>query len=808
MEYLDRLNPGQREAVLMTEGPVRVVAGPGTGKTRALVARYCHLVDGLGIPPRNILCVTFTNKAADEMKRRVRAILGSDMDLGLVCTFHAFARLMLKTEIHRLNYPPSFPILDREDMKGILGKIYGEMGLSSRDMTLTRAIDEILETGKLHTGYVEEFMLAWAGPGAGGTGAPHPPRNKGGLGTAGGPGGQAAGGGPAPGGPEARRGPAQGGPAASGGTARSRPPVRSPGGGDGPPRPGAGTGARPEGADRGDRLKAELARGDLDWKRRVFLSYLREQKRCYALDFNDLINFALYVLDTFPEAKALWQDRLQYVMVDEFQDVSGKQYRLGEILSGKHNNLFIVGDQDQTIYTWRGSHRKLFLNFPERHGGAGTVSLSVNYRSTPQILAASETLIARNPDRIPNPLEAVAQDGYKPVYFNGKTASEAAEWTASEAERIRNSGVPLSDVAVLCRASHMSRPVENALFNAKLPYRVLCGTPFYQRWEVKTAVCYLRMLVHADDMAFLRTFNTPPRMMGKKTLDMVRGEAERSGLLLYDALGRVSRAVPGLWRKAGPGYLEVIDGLRKKRSEMGLADLFEELLDRTGYEESLRRDGDDSRLDNLAELKRGVSEFAADPEATLEDFLDKAALYTSRDAEGTKDALTLMTVHAAKGLEFDSVFVCGLNEGSFPSRRCETPEDMEEERRILYVAMTRAKQRLMLTSSDRPAPGEPFSRPSRFLFEMARELEGARPKDMELLLENSPPGETPETGGDGYARRSGAAPAFVAGDRVVHPSFGRGEILAVKMREGSYSIKFDALSTARDISFAALLSKE
>ncbi|MDR1037237.1 MAG: ATP-dependent helicase [Deltaproteobacteria bacterium] len=784
MDYLEKLNPGQKDAVFQTEGPVRVVAGPGTGKTRALVARYCHLVDGLGIPPRNILCVTFTNKAADEMKRRVRHILGSDMDLGLVCTFHAFARLMLKTEIHRLNYPPSFPVLDRDDMKQILEKIYDEMGLSSKDLSFNEAIDSILETRKLHTGYVKEYMLTWSGPDAEGGGS----RMSGGPA---GPGGfiQAS-----------TKGLFFNG--RTGRTGRNSPPpyVFDPRVYD-PPEDSAGDRAGK------DRLRSELARSDLDRDTRIFLSYLREQKRCYSLDFNDLLNFAVHILDTFPDARTLWQDRLQYVMVDEFQDVSEKQYRLGEILSGKHNNLFIVGDSDQTIYSWRGSHHRLFLKFPERHEGAVTFRLSVNYRSTPQILQAAETLITKNTERFNNPLDAVAEDGYKPVYFNGKTSAEAVAWTVSEAERIRDSGVPLSDVAVLCRAAHMSRPLEEGFFRAKLPYRVMCGVSFYQRAEVKTAVCYLRMLVHADDLAFLRTVNSPSRSIGKKSLDMVRNEAELTDASLYQALKNVAGVTPSLWKKAGPGYVAVIDELTRKRDLVPLPDLFDELLDRTGFEESLRRHGDDTRLDNLAELKRGVAEFAADPEATLEDFLDRAALHTSMDTEGVKDSLSIMTIHAAKGLEFDSVFVCGLNEGVFPSNRVETWEQMEEERRILYVAVTRAKKRVMLTSHESDHPGAPFRRPSRFLYEMARDLEGARPKDLELLLARYTPGETPETGDEDGGAARGSAPAFAEGDWVTHPSFGLGEILGVNLRNGSYCIKFDALSTARDIMFGASLVK-
>ncbi|MDR2611324.1 MAG: UvrD-helicase domain-containing protein [Deltaproteobacteria bacterium] len=884
MKYLDRLNPGQLEAVRQTEGQVRVVAGPGTGKTRALVARYCHLVAGHGVPPRNILCVTFTNKAADEMKRRVRAILGGDMDLGLVCTFHAFCRLMLRAEIHRLGYPPSFPVMDREDQKDILEKIYGEMSLSPRELTFSQAIDGILETRKMDYGYIEEFLSGdvprhegtageagrqdWAGRSgeAGGqdrageqdwAGWPGEDGLPGGAGRPGRAGRPGAGGTRTP-----PRSPFPAKPRLPKRPKERRPPPWDPrlaldiGGMQGagsapgagktpgiltfrniaskritgdPDAPGGG-GYRPLEALANRLAQAELPRDD-----RIFLSSLREQRKSYALDFNDLINFGLLILERFPEVRERWQDRLQYVMVDEFQDVSGKQNRLGEILAAGHGNLFIVGDPDQTIYTWRGSHQRIFLDFPSRHEGARTFLLSLNYRSSPQILSAAGALISRNRDRMENPLQAAAPDGGRPLYFNGRTDAEAARWILSETERLRDSGTPLSEVAVLCRASHMTRAVEEAFFRAKVPCRVLCGVPFYRRREVKAAVSYLRMLVHGDDLAFGRTVNSPRRGLGRKTLDEIRSVAEVEGITLYEALKRIEHLVPSLRRKVWPTYIHPIEDLRARirsiapgvpaggagevagsRAAAGgrpggflaadLGDLFQELMDRTGYEESLKAHGDETRLDNLAELKRGIIEFASDPEATLEDFLDRAALYTSMDAEGSRDAVSVMTVHAAKGLEFEAVFVVGLNEALFPSRRCESPEEMEEERRILYVAMTRARRVLRLSSADSVAPGQPARRPSRFLLEMAGELEGARPKDMELLKSLSPPGGPAWEGAWG-APPPRRGPLFSVGDEVVHASFGRGTILAADLRAGAYRIGFDSLSTPRDIMFGADLKK-
>jgi DNA helicase-2/ATP-dependent DNA helicase PcrA len=296
--------------------------------------------------------------------------------------------------------------------------------------------------------------------------------------------------------------------------------------------------------------------------------------------------------------------------------------------------------------------------------------------------------------------------------------------------------------------------------------------------------------------------------MGRKSLAVLQADAEREGRTLYESLKAMARAWPLFRERTWATYVEVIEGLRARRASTALPDLAEEILERTGFEESLRRQGDDDRLDNLAELKRGMAEFASDPEADLEGFLDRAALHTSLDAEGSKDAASIMTIHSAKGLEFDAILVCGLNEGLFPSRRCESPEEMEEERRLLYVAVTRARHRLRLAGADSYTKGAPFRSPSRFLYEMAGRLDGARPKDLELLRSGKPPGD-PSSGEAGAPgpRRIAWGPDFAMGDEVEHASFGRGRILAVNLRQGCYTVKFEALSTSRDIMFGASLRK-
>lgn len=344
--WLSGLNPEQQKAVMSTEGYVRVLAGPGTGKTRALTARYCYLTETLGVSAKNILCVTFTNKAANEMKQRIRQWLG-DLDLGYICTLHAFCVQFLKEEIHVLHYPKNFIILDVEDQRVLLLKIFEEMGLTLKEATIKQKIDEVLEARKLTAGsYINEIFTL---------------------------------------------------------------------------------------SNSELEKRIQLA---TDVNDGLFLRYLYEQKKNYACDFNDLINFTAYILKHYPDILQKWQDRMQYVMVDEFQDVSAKQYSIAQMLSGKHHNLFIVGDPDQTIYTWRKAHVKLFLDFDKQYPDAQTIVLQTNYRSSPEILKAADTLIQKNVLRYPKVLKATKPNGPKPLFFHAQSEKEEADWISQEIKKL------------------------------------------------------------------------------------------------------------------------------------------------------------------------------------------------------------------------------------------------------------------------------------------------------------------------------------------------------------------------------------
>jgi DNA helicase II / ATP-dependent DNA helicase PcrA len=721
------LNKEQLQAVKTTEGYVRVIAGAGTGKTKALTSRYCYLAGDLGIAPESILCVTFTNRAANEMKRRIRTQLG-DRDLGYICTFHAFCVLLLHEDINVINYPKNFIILDTEDEREILLRIFADMHLTLRETTIQKTIDDVLEAKKMAAdSYIDDIYRL-----------------------------------------------------------------------------------------NNDELKTK-AEAATDRDQQLFLRYVYEQKKCFGLDFNDLINFATYILENFPVIREKWQERMQYVMVDEFQDVNLKQYRIAQILSAKHENLFIVGDSDQTIYSWRGSHVHLFLDFDKKYPAAQTIVLTENYRSTPQILTAANTLISKNKERYNRNLNATLPGGDKPLFFHAKSEKSESEWIYKEISKLINSGVSAESIAVMYRAHYLTRSLEECFLKNELPYRIYSGIEFYGRREIKDIVCYLRMLTASDDVAFRRTINMPSRKIGKKKLDFIRSYAEAHQISLYESLkqnldnplfaGTLAReytdAIESTKNDLHTAYQQRASLTKNPNgNETTLGTILQEIMDRSGYESYLRLQADQERLDNVAEFKRAVEEAGKDDDATLEDFLAHIALFIDLDQEDKPDMIKLMTIHTAKGMEFPYVFLCGLNEGIFPSRQTVTLEDMEEERRIAYVAFTRAQKKLFLSDCEGAANDNLFRYPSRFLFD-------ADPENLDFVhpLEKSLVEQTIKFITYDENRLSKMTHIFKKGDQVVHPVFGQGTITVVDSKSMCYSIKFNSIKTERSIRFETELTK-
>ena len=707
MEYLSQLNPAQREAATTTEGYIRVVAGAGSGKTKTLTARYLYLVDVLGISTANILCVTFTNKAATEMKKRIRQQL-PDRDLARITTFHGFCVSLLKEDCHVVGYPKTFLIMDEEDKKAMLSTVFEDLGITGRDITIQEAVDHI-GWRKGGRGYVKTLI--------------DPDLNH----------------------------------------------------------------------------LLELVQSASTLKDKILYRYFYEQRKCFALDFDDLVYFALYILNHSKEAREKWQQRLEYVMVDEFQDIDKDQYSLADILSGYHKNLFVVGDPDQTIYTWRGADVKFILEFPSRHPGAKTIYLNENYRSAPQILAASNALIEKNRERLPKRLTAVREGTRKPLYFHAKTGALEADWVTANMRALHEGeeAVSYSDMAVLYRAHYVSRALEESLFKNKIPYVLYSGVEFYKRKEIKDVLSYLRMVYNPDDISFLRTVNEPRRGVGRTRIAVLKAYAAQHGGTLYDAL-LANLETDSFRRSRARDYARLIEKYRAIFETMDLTDLLAGILQDSGYESALRLSGEEERLDNLAELKQAIFDFTrkAGEDVTLGNYLDHAALFTNMDTREKAQAVKLMTIHSAKGLEFPVVFVCGLSEGIFPGKRANTREKLEEERRLCYVAFTRAKDRLFLSDAAGQSYDGSFRYPSRFLFNAEKEnVDYAVPLDPGL--EEKTLEQVRQTEDLGAQKE---VPSDLVGKRVSHPVFGPGSVIGVPRDGRGVIVQFDSMVTPRTFS--------
>jgi len=539
-----------------------------------------------------------------------------------------------------------------------------------------------------------------------------------------------------------------------------------------------------------------------DLPNKVFFEYLYHQRKNFGFDFTDLIQFALHILGIDADVRDKWQKRLEYIMVDEFQDVNGPQYALAEILSDYHKNLFVVGDPDQTIYTWRGARIDLILDFDKRHPGCETILMNKNYRSQEKVINAANALIRKNKMRVEKDLLPVREGAGQALYFHAKTQTEEADWISTQVLALQEQGVPLLKIAVLYRAHYVSRSLEESFVRNKIPYKLYSGIEFYRRKEIKDLLSYLRLISAGDDLSFLRVINEPKRGIGKKRIQLLQEYSEAHRCSLLNALAE--NAGHNLLEKTtAVAFLDFIAKYQTKYREMTLTDLLTGILSDSGYEETLRVAGDEERLDNLAELKQSIYEYetTAGEDVSLEDYLEHIALFTNMDTV-EQEAVKMMTIHAAKGLEFSFVFICGLSEGIFPSRKVDTKDKLEEERRLAYVGFTRAQDRLFLSDSEGFNYDGSFRFPSRFIF-------NAEPVNVDYVVELSRDLIDDATGYiDRQEQCFNAVPLFKVGDSVIHPVFGKGTILEIISNLQSYSIQFDGVETPRRISFTISLERE
>ena len=712
-DLLAGLNAAQHEAVTTTEGFVRVIAGAGSGKTRALTRRFAYLVNELGILPGNILCVTFTNKAANEMRARIHNLTG-DNDTGFISTFHGFCVSVLQEDSYAVQYPKSFLVLDNSDIDDMLRIIYAERGLTMRNMTFSSARDmiEMQKLQKKPEYYLDLINLS---------------------------------------------------------------------------------------------LEAlhEKYLTATDTQDIIFYGYLYQEKKCFGLDYNDLIKFTLYIFQQDADIRLKWQKRLEYIMIDEFQDIDEPQYALMEVLCAHHKNLFIVGDPDQTIYTWRGANVKYLLEFDRRFPGTKTVMMMDNYRSTPQILDVVNSLIAHNRYRLRKNLVPTLPDGARVLVHHADTAEDEAGWIAAQIAALHESGTPYRDMAVLYRAHYVTRNIEDALRRAEIPCRIYSGVPFYGRAEIKDALSYLRMIACKDDLSFRRVVNTPKRNLGERRMKFLEDYADAHGCSLYDALRATAEDDIFKGTKAD-AFIRLIERFSSNYADRPISELLSDLLDKSGYEKALRTEGSQERLDNLAELKQSIFayETTCGEESMLEHYLSHVALFTNADTEDAADRVKLMTIHAAKGLEFPCVFLCAMNEGVCPSKKTDTLDGMEEERRLAFVAMTRAQRRLFLSEAEGwNLDGSPRY-PSRFVLDVDPALLDFDRKPKDTLIADA---REYIDASLRYLPENRAVLALPVGRRVRHAVFGEGTVTDVDAEKGAHIVQFDDMPTARAISFKAKL---
>lgn len=712
---LQGLNASQLEAVTSTEGFIRVIAGAGSGKTRALARRFAYLVNEIGILPGNILCVTFTNKSANEMRQRIHNLTG-DNDTGYISTFHSFCVSVLQEDSHALQYPKSFLVLDNSDIDSMLKIIYEERGLTLRNMTFSKARDmiEIRKLIKEPEYYLDMLNMS--------------------LDTL--------------------------------------------------------------------RQKYLTATEPSDI---IFYGYLYQEKKCFGLDYNDLIKFTLYIFEQNEAVKIKWQQRLEYIMIDEFQDIDELQYKLMSVLCGYHKNLFIVGDPDQTIYTWRGANVRYLLDFDKIFPSVKTIMMMQNYRSTPQIVSVVNDLIDKNKFRIKKNLMPTIADGRKVICHHADTSEREAMWIAEQIQALHGEGTSYREITVLYRAHYITRIVEEVFLREKIPYAIYSGVQFFNRMEIKDALAYLRLIAYKDDLAFLRVVNVPKRNFGERRIKFLQEYAVKHQCSLYIALETNLDNEIFKGTKAAQ-FVALIENFAANYAERQISELLAAILNESGYEKMLRTEGSQERLDNLAELKQSVYEYetSCGEESTLEHYLSHVALFTNNDAADNSDKVKLMTVHSAKGLEFPYVFLCAMNEGVFPSKKTDTIQKMEEERRLAFVAMTRAQKGLYLSEAEgRNFDGSPRY-PSRFLLDIEPALLDYTQKPQEgLIIETKDYLVINER----YLADEENQLSLAVGQRVKHNIFGSGTVVDVDLIKAAHLVKFDNIDTPRSISFRAKLEK-
>ena len=766
MSLLDALNEPQRQAVMATDGPLLILAGAGSGKTRVLTHRMAYLIEECGVNPYNIMAITFTNKAAGEMRERIDQMVGYGSESIWVCTFHSTCVRILRRYIDRLGFGTNFTIYDSDDQKTLMKDICKRLEIDTKMYkekmflsAISSAKDELIDPIEFET--------------------------------------RAA----------------------------------------------------------GDYVKRKQAQ--------VYREYQQALKQNNALDFDDLIMKTVELFKLDKEVLASYQDRFRYIMVDEYQDTNTAQFELIRLLALKYQNLCVVGDDDQSIYKFRGANIYNILNFEHHFPDATVIKLEQNYRSTQNILDAANAVIANNQGRKEKRLWTDNGAGDKITFEQLDTAAEEADFVARDiARRVRKGEYQYKDCAILYRTNAQSRLFEERFITANIPYKIFGGVNFYARKEVKDLLAYLKTIDNGqDDLAVRRIINIPKRGIGAASINKVALYAQEQEISFYDALC-VAEQVPGLGKAAAKirPFVLFIQSMKAKAKLLSVADLLQEVIETTGYVRELEAEGTDeaeARIENIDELISKAVDYAEGEEApTLNGFLENVALVADIDSfDENSDYVVLMTLHSAKGLEFPNVYLAGLEDGLFPSYMSITSDnsqaEIEEERRLAYVGITRAKKNLTITSARvRMVRGQTqYGKVSRFVREIPPELLSGKiyePKTKEEPIEQSTFQKArkafrtvPSYGGSGYGKEvgegygstfrsskatkpvytkvenqrdfgsAGGALSYQVGDRVRHIKFGDGEVMAIVSggRDYEVTVDFDKAGTKKMFASFAKLKK-
>ncbi|WP_281673189.1 DNA helicase PcrA [Staphylococcus auricularis] len=704
---VDKMNAEQSEAVRTTEGPLLIMAGAGSGKTRVLTHRIAYLLDEKDVSPYNILAITFTNKAAREMKARVENLVGEEAQVIWMSTFHSMCVRILRRDADRIGIERNFTILDPTDQKSVVKDVLKNENIDSKKYEPRSFISAISNLkNELKT-----------------------PKD-----------------------------------------------------------------AQNEAQDFYSQMVAT-----------VYSGYQKQLFRNSALDFDDLIMTTIHLFERVPEVLEYYQNKFQYIHVDEYQDTNKAQYTLVKQLADKFKNICVVGDSDQSIYGWRGADIQNILNFEEDYPDATTIYLEQNYRSTKNILNAANEVIKNNNERKPKGLWTSNVEGEKIHYYEADTERDEAQYVISEIMKHHRKGKPYNDMAILYRTNAQSRVLEDTFMKSNIPYVMVGGQKFYDRKEIKDLLSYLRIIANSnDDISLQRVINVPKRGIGPTTVEKIQRYAADNEISMFDALAEVDFI--GLSKKATQAcinFYDVIQNLMKEQEFLEISEIVEEILQKSGYREMLEHDQSieaRSRLENIDEFMSVPKEYEENTppeEQSLINFLTDLSLVSDIDEANVEDGVTLMTMHSAKGLEYPIVFIMGMEESLFPHIRAIKSDDdheMEEERRICYVAITRAEEELYLThATSRMLYGRSQANmASRFLREIPETLiDDNRPATStgsQIRQATKKPPKRPHSQRMTAAKKATAETDWHVGDKVVHKAWGEGMVSNVNEKNGSVEL--------------------